>query len=254
MRLAAADNNGHFMLKARAGQRADPSEATFVTAEVLDASEAGTRLTARRRAVFRELTRDPNRALVEVTAWSEDLTRAVRAYSAAYREALVTAGSADVLRELLLFDTLQLSVEHPDDELPSVVVLPTHPLRLLWYAAYADLLRTWEAPLSRLGREEVRKMLDVELIGRIEPRNLPALALDVNDAPVLFAHNLTFFRPSTVNARGPRSRPSHGERRHPFGSLGTRTYSATSPHGDSATSCRPIATSIPTWRPLGSRP
>jgi DNA phosphorothioation-dependent restriction protein DptH len=157
-------------------------------------------LTAKRRAVFRALTQDPNRALVEVTAWSEDLTRVVRAYSAAYREAIAAAPSGEVLRELLLLDTLQLSVEHPDAELNSVVALPTHPLRLLWYAAYADLLRSWEVPLSRLGREEVRRALDMDLVGRIEPMNLPALALNLSNEPVLFAHNLTFFWPVYVAA------------------------------------------------------
>ena len=193
LRLAAAANSGYFVLKARAGERADPSEATFVTADALDGSETGTRLAAKRRAVFRELTRDPGRPLVEVADWNDDLTRAVRAYAAAYRESLGAASTPDVLRDLLLLDTLQLSVEHPEDVLHSVVVLPTHPLRMLWYAAYADLLRSWEAPLSRLGRDEVGSALDIDLVGRLEPMNLPALAVDLSGEPVLFSHNLTFF-------------------------------------------------------------
>ena len=70
-------------------------------------------------------------------------------------------------------------------------MLPTHPMRLLWLAAYTDLLQEWERGILSLPKSDRKKSIDLSL-ERVAPLNVPALCLDEGE-PFLFSQNLGFF-------------------------------------------------------------
>jgi hypothetical protein len=74
-----------------------------------------------------------------------------------------------------------------------VIILPTHPLRALWYAAYSELLRSWESELLKLDRRQRKKLLDFDLLSQVTPVNCPAFVPHENGEVYLFAQNLRYF-------------------------------------------------------------
>jgi DNA phosphorothioation-dependent restriction protein DptH len=86
----------------------------------------------------------------------------------------------------------------------AVVVLPTHPLRALWCAAHATLLRRWEEGLLRQERRERRWLVDLDLIGELRPANMPAFAHGWGgDEPLVFFQNLGIFHGIALPAAAP---------------------------------------------------
>jgi hypothetical protein len=146
---------------------------------------------SRRRDFFRGLQSQNARGLIEVSVWSDELCTRARSYARAYRELLKTL-DGDSLKAALSVDTLRLRIQGDGTRRDSVLVLPTHPLRALWIAAYVELLRKWEAealsqPGSRAG------LVDLRLMERVVPANFPPFVMGEPDQPYLFAANLSFF-------------------------------------------------------------
>jgi hypothetical protein len=154
--------------------------------------DLGDRLASRRRDLFRKLSGQQGRGTIATSEWSSDLARSSRSYAAAFREALDGAGDASTRLALLSMDTLRLTLQHPAGNEPAVLVLPTHPLRVLWYSAYSELLSEWERQLLSAPRGARPGLLDVALLERVVPINVPAL-LPLGADPFLFVQNLRFF-------------------------------------------------------------
>src|SRR5207244_2972287 len=76
----------------------------------------------------------------------------------------------------------------------ALVILPTHPLRVAWYASYSQLLRRWEAQAAELEGAERRRSVDLALLEALAPFNTPPLAHwpDI-EYPFVFFQNLRFF-------------------------------------------------------------
>lgn len=157
----------------------------------LRGSELATRFWARRKELFRLIRAQEPRDLVETCSWGPDLTKKVRAYAGAYRE-LLGSEDREVAAEALRVDMLQLSTVGPTGEDKALIVLPTHPLRMLWFAAYADLLKVWEQRVVEASGSK-RDLLDFSLLDRVAPLNFPALVHHGGEEAYLFAQNLRFF-------------------------------------------------------------
>ena len=149
---------------------------------------------ARRKDIFRALSGTDGSGLVETAQWTRDLTALVRSYARAYRalvsEATSTGGS-ETAAAALAVDTLHLSIATGSAHELAVVVFPTHPLRLLWYAAYAELVGSWEPPILAAGSGR-SGLLDLGLLERVTPVNVPAFIPHGSDA-FPFTGNLRFF-------------------------------------------------------------
>lgn len=168
-----------------------------LTVDAIDAVEIdlggadGDKLRARRRDFFRRLREQEHRGLVAIADWTSEVARAARAYAAAFREALSEA-SLEAAAELFRLDTMELSIDHPTGTETAILVLPTHPLRVLWYSAYSDLLQQWERDVLAFDRQQRPRIVDLDIVERVAPVNVPAL-VPAPDGTFLFAQNLSFF-------------------------------------------------------------
>ncbi len=86
---------------------------------------------------------------------------------------------------------MRLTLRQPQGDEHALITLPTHPLRLLWYSAYADLLASWERELLER-RAIAERLLDLSLISRVAPLNTPTFGVWRGE-PFLFAQNIRFF-------------------------------------------------------------
>ncbi len=159
----------------------------------LENAELGRQFLDRRGKFLRKLREQEHRGLVEVADWTSDLSQRAVACATAYAKLLDEETSPEVLWEALRVDSLHLEIEIGGRLEPSVLILPTHPLRLLWYAAYVDLLRAWEEDLLKHEKKARVRVLDLDLLGQVEPMHCPAFTHTGTKDLFLFAQNLRFF-------------------------------------------------------------
>ena len=95
----------------------------------LKSSELGRQFLDRRSKFLHKLEEQEHRGLIEVADWTSDLSQRAIACANAYAKLLDEETSADVLREAMLVDTLRLDIEMGSRIEPSMLILPTHPLR-----------------------------------------------------------------------------------------------------------------------------
>lgn len=145
------------------------------------------------RADFlKELAAGGPRDTVESARWTTQLREAAKSYAASFRRALDHA-EGDQLRDLLLVDTLSLSVRRSNHSIDAVVLLPIHPLRVMWVATFDELLRTWADELTEVTPRSARpSMLNAEMVGQVVPANLPFCVLHENGEQAVYAEELTF--------------------------------------------------------------
>jgi hypothetical protein len=162
--------------------------------EAVRATELGITFLARRKELFRLIQKQGQRGFVETAGWDQDLASRARAYCKSYRELLNYAVSEndELLAEALSVDTLHLTIKQPQGASDAVIILPTHPLRILWYSAYSDLLRSWEEEILKSASNR-RRLLDLDLVERVAPLNCPAFVIGPNKTIYLFAQNLRVF-------------------------------------------------------------
>lgn len=186
---------GRYAALAEASERLSVDGPQFVAlgAENIWGGDAGSTFLARRKDVFRLLDKQHPRNIVEVADWRSDLSSKARSYAYAYQELLRSLRSSpEQLAVALGLDTLHLSIRHGHGREDAMLVLPTHPLRIAWYAAYADLLGYWERELCKAPRDRA-KLLDLALAERLSPVNCPAFVCGADRTVFLFAQNLRFF-------------------------------------------------------------
>jgi hypothetical protein len=155
-------------------------------------TEDGKKFFDRRRQLFKLILDQEPAGWIETVKWSTDLSRRARAYADAYRTLLSGVQSPSAAARVLSIDTLQLRLKFANKWEPSTLVLPTHPLRLLWYSAYCDLLNHWTEELLHIEKHR-RKMVDIDLLNRVAPLNCPPFAAGEDGQVFLFAQNLRFF-------------------------------------------------------------
>lgn len=168
------------------------SEVKAVGMPALSEIQSWSSFIAQRKEFFRLLRKQGPRGLIETAEWTPELATRARAYAKAYRELLSELKPANGLREALTVDTLELEIVRTERTERAMLVLPTHPLRVLWYAAYADLLHHWASELLKLQKERGRH-LDVDLLDRVAPLNCPVFVPGHQAEVYVFAQNLRFF-------------------------------------------------------------
>ena len=119
-----------------------------------------------------ETRRGANRALIETVQWDDNIYQLACEYASAYNDALSLADLNDIAG-LLEIETVNFKVDIPGGVSDAVVVLPLHPLRILWLAEYDRKIRNWAREYTNLRDRGENPQLDLEMIGRIQPTNLP---------------------------------------------------------------------------------
>lgn len=129
------------------------------------------------------------RDTAESVSWSPDLHKQVEEYLATYRRAL--DANPEMGSALLRMETLTVRTRAATGPVVGVVLLPLHPLRLAWIAAHDRLLRSWASDLTELPRSARPASVDVELMQRVTPANLPFMVLSDDETPMLYDSELT---------------------------------------------------------------
>ncbi|WP_129677779.1 ATP-binding protein [Candidatus Chloroploca sp. Khr17] len=154
---------------------------------------------SQREQLCKQLKGAEPRHLVAVAAWNLELARRAERYAKAYSELIASLSSDPALQtELqvaLSVDTLLIVTPKRGGGVEeAVVTLPTHPLRMLWYAAYHQLLGQWERNLLELKLKDRKLTLDLDQLRQITPANMPAFVTHPLVAtPLLHSANLRFF-------------------------------------------------------------
>lgn len=127
-------------------------------------------------------------AVVETLAWTAEAVRDVVAYGRAYM-AWLGAATGEELDAALGVDTLSIRIG--EGSARAAVVLPTHPLRALWFAGHATLLGSWTDRLAELRKPARPRAVDLAALHGLEASNCPAFALpgDTRE-PYIFYANL----------------------------------------------------------------
>ncbi len=164
-----------------------------------------------RRSFFDRLRRGDPRDVLAAAEWTTELTNSALSHARAYHALLATLAEEantparqQILRDALSVDTLSISIEAGDEREDAVVVLPTHPLRALWHASHAALLREWEERILQHPRKDRRSLVDLHTIRELVPANLPAF-VPVADGrePLVFFQNLGLFCGVALPAAAP---------------------------------------------------
>lgn len=111
-----------------------------------------------RDALMKELSRRGVRSKIESLEVDATIRDRARKYAKAYRELIAdiqSRNAADELTWALRVDTLSMELHYAGElRQRATLVLPTHPLRLLWYVSYAELLDHFAAELLKTPRRE----------------------------------------------------------------------------------------------------
>jgi hypothetical protein len=150
-------------------------------------------LTDRRQKLLTSFASRSPRSIVEVLSWDDELRAQARGYVQSYRRALDTA-DAETRSALLTMDTLTVRVSTATDDVHGLVLLPTHPLRLAWVAAHDQLLRGWADEVVQVGKSKSDRAgrIDIAMVSRISPANLPFITVDQAGNRFVYAEELTY--------------------------------------------------------------
>ncbi|MBL8149831.1 MAG: hypothetical protein JNN15_07875, partial [Blastocatellia bacterium] len=189
------DDAGLYFAKIDSSEKLKPLEDIVKTdPSPLWFTDAGANFLKKRRELFKAFSLQATSGLVETADLNKDIVRKIKNYNQSYRE-LLTNSSKEILPLALAIDTLHIEIVHTEKvSEPAVIVMPTHPLRLFWYAAYTELLQHWQAEILKIKTSKERsRLIDLELVSRVAPLNWPAFIYSVKGDSFLFVQNLRFF-------------------------------------------------------------
>ncbi|MDQ3655886.1 MAG: hypothetical protein M3457_12510, partial [Chloroflexota bacterium] len=144
-----------------------------------------------RKSFFARVREQQIRHRVEVTDWSPDLIDAALAHARSWVRWLDAAEGDDLLVARGV-DTLDVRIG-PDarPDLKARIVLPTHPLRALWFANHASLLTHWMDRLDDVEAAKRRRAIELDALANVVPTNVPPLLHHLDSSrPFVFYRNL----------------------------------------------------------------
>lgn len=181
--------------------RAVAWEASALLGEALDTSHLlpvpgslPPTLAERRRRLLSGFAELGTRDVVETLEWNAQLREEVVGYCQSYRRALDSTTDEAGRLALLTMDTVMLSIATMGNEpIAAVIVLPLHPLRLAWFAAYDEVLGRWAEELAGVGpsKAQRRQSVDAGLVRRVTPANLPYTVLGVDGKTYVYTREAT---------------------------------------------------------------
>ncbi|MBP8951104.1 MAG: DUF87 domain-containing protein [Armatimonadetes bacterium] len=132
-----------------------------------------------------------------LTPWedeeSQELRNSVQNYLNRYVQLLgesMADGRSGQAALLCSMDTLELEIRSSDSTVPTLLVLPTHPLKLAWYLGHWDFMLPAIREVLAMGPRERRARVDEVLFRGLQSYNLPAFASDVRGRPYVNAGTL----------------------------------------------------------------
>jgi DNA phosphorothioation-dependent restriction protein DptH len=133
------------------------------------------------------------RDVAEVFAWNVESRAVVADYLASYKRA-IDAATDDVRSALQSLDSVQVIVGHGSSQREARVVLPLHPMRLAWFAAFDELTTEWSSELIDRSSKAADRREEVSLDGltRIAPTNLPFAMAHTGSSLHVYFDELTF--------------------------------------------------------------
>ena len=139
----------------------------------------------KRSALFKLLAQRSPRHYIETASFDDEIGSGIRSVAAAYKRAIDNSDGA-ALEALLRVDTLNILASSNFGEIQSVVLLPQHPMRMLWVLEHDSLIREWSMELSESESVSERaSRLDPTAVSRISPANYPFCVLSSDGE---FAH------------------------------------------------------------------
>jgi len=195
---------GHFLAESTGVSPLSPEEWEMkevrihgVESEVID------RFTRFRASLFNYILKQEPGCLIECIHIDDEFDRRVRSYTQAYHalienfQNLLKSHPSEEVRtsawDVLRLDTLALKLYRGSDKTTSVtVLLPTHPLRLMWYLAYAQLLNRWCIELLNTPLRQRKERLNIEVLSLLSPMNLPAFLPSEDNTFNIFLDNIQF--------------------------------------------------------------
>lgn len=169
-------------------------------------SEAWQSFWSARATFFGRVAKNQPRDTLEVADWSADLASSALRYARAYARLLEELTQSGAPREELAaalgIDSLLVQMDAGHGREESVITLPTHPMRAVWLASYAQLLREWEARIVKRGPGSRQSACDLDLLRMVTPANTPAfVAHPATDSAFVFYQNLQFFYGVALSAQ-----------------------------------------------------
>ncbi len=152
-----------------------------------------------RETFFNRLKKQPLRDTIETAEWTPELANVALRYAQSYRELLDelirNRCERDEMREALSVDSLLVQVAGKGNtQEEAIVTLPTHPLRVAWFAGYTQLLRNWEDRLLELPKRERKRSIDMQALRLLNPTNVPAFAYHAaSKQAFLFFQNIRLY-------------------------------------------------------------
>lgn len=151
-----------------------------------------------RAAFFKAVHSSPTHQSILVADWLEIDDSALK-YAQEYQkllDALLASNSADRdehLRAALSIDSVHVTIDAHSEE-QALLILPTHPLRVAWFAGYAALLGRWETEIANDTVALRSTRIDRALLKEVRPANIPAFCYTGDDTQPLFLffQNLSF--------------------------------------------------------------
>jgi DNA helicase HerA-like ATPase len=144
-----------------------------------------------RRELFHALTSFDDAAVIEILDLREfkdlilDYAKKYLNLTQKIKESIKSATDAEVNNFLenshLLnrLDTVYIKMGTGEEPEEVLLMMPTHPIKLLWLLQYQMLLFNWSEQMVGMEEKEVRKAIDIDGVAKILPLNLPnALAFE----------------------------------------------------------------------------
>lgn len=160
---------------------------------IMEPVDLPTALKERRNLLFALLEQGAtnSRNLVETAHWDDELFQLANDYLSSFRRALDSA-EGEGLNDLLRMDSLTIALRTAAGETEAVVLLPTHPLRLVWVAMHDRLLRGWAVQLREYDQASKREStVDLGLVQRMSAANLPFVLINGGGEPLVHFEEIT---------------------------------------------------------------
>ncbi|MBF0233165.1 MAG: ATP-binding protein [Desulfamplus sp.] len=139
----------------------------------------------------------------DALAYNTTLYNRAKMYADAYAELLDKARNdsqndpdiKELIQFLLSIDSMELKVYYTTGNQKALLLLPTHPYRILWFGAYTSLLKNWRERVLELPKKQRQTSINMQHLKEIAPTNIPFIIPNTNEPEnwYIFSRNIGFF-------------------------------------------------------------
>jgi hypothetical protein len=157
---------------------------------LVEALDIPTSLQVARANYLECLIQDENIYYPETFFWTEKSKTILEEYVLEYQQALKLA-TPETRKSLLKMDLIDLKIQTSEGFCEATVILPLHPLRSLWISDHYLYLKNMASDLLDEDYGKRRNLIDLTLITKLLPENLPFAVLNTPEVRV-YAGELVF--------------------------------------------------------------